>query len=61
MIDLMENTLKQINKMTISNRGTKNSNCTYISNKFAEDKNTFRIRKEKMFRKEKKGYNVKFP
>lgn len=47
--------------MTISNRGTENSSCTYISNKFAKDRTTFRIRKEKIFRKEKKGYNVKFP
>lgn len=47
--------------MTISNRGTKNSNCTYISNKFARDKKSFGIRKEEIFRKEKKGFNIKFP
>jgi len=58
MINLMENTFKQINKMTISNRGTKNSNCPYITNRFAKDKNTFRIRKENVFRKEKKGCNT---
>lgn len=51
----------ETNKITINNRETKNSNCIYISNKFAKDKNIFRIRKEKILRKEKKSYNIKFP
>lgn len=40
MKNLMENPFKQINKMTISDRVTKNSNHAYISNKSAKNKNT---------------------
>lgn len=36
----MENPFKQINKVTISDRVTKNSNHAYISNRSAKDKNT---------------------
>lgn len=40
MKNLMENPFKQINKVTISDRVTKNSNHAYISNRSAKDKNT---------------------
>jgi len=49
MKNLMENPFKQINKMTISDRVTKNSNHAYISNKSAKKQKYFNIRKEKKF------------
>lgn len=43
----------------ICNRGTNNSNSAYVSNEFEKQEITFRIKKEKTFRKEKKGCNTK--
>lgn len=43
--------------MTISNRRINNSNSTYVINEFEKQETTFRIKKEKTFRKEKKDYN----
>lgn len=40
--------------MTISNRRINNSNSTYVINEFEKQETTFRIKKEKTFRKEKK-------
>lgn len=44
--------------MTISNRGTNNSNSAYVSNEFEKQETAFRIKKEKAARKEKKGHNT---
>lgn len=58
MIHLIKNQFKQRNKMTISNRRTNNSNSADVRNEFEKQEATFRIKKEKTFRKEKKGYNA---
>lgn len=44
--------------MTISYRRTNNSNSAYVRNECEKQETTFRIKKEKPFRKEKKGYNA---
>lgn len=58
MIYLIKNPFKQRNKMTISNRRTNNSNSAYVRNEFEKQETTFRIKKAKTFRKEKKSYNT---
>lgn len=44
--------------MTVSNRGTNNSNSAYVSKEFEKQEITFRMKKEKASRKEKKGHNT---
>lgn len=58
MIYLIKNPFKQRNKMTISNRRTNNSKSAYVRNECKKQETTFRVKKEKAFRKKKKGYNT---